>query len=254
LRCLTVGLLAALALALAAAAAAQGQPFPELGRCVQVEKGAGQYVDKGCRRAAEGGKADHQWLPGAIDGGFTASFALPGGIAPYWETQSGAMMACSNGAAYGDHVSPWEDRETIVLAGCAMEGVPCESAGAPEGEVSTSELALTYAPIGPNPKNWGTVYEPATQEAFFAATCGLMSIEVTGSAIVQTPNNTRETTEWRPVKMSEARGRQRDQATPVTGEPYRGFTATIGGRVESIGLEAVYQVTNGEAVKIRLGP
>jgi hypothetical protein len=250
LKRLIVGLLAALALA---PAAAQGQPFPELGRCVSVEKGAGQYVDKGCRRAGEGGKADHGWLPGAIDGGFTASFALPGRVAPYWETQSGAMMACSSGTGAGNHISPWEDRETIVFAGCALTGVPCESAGAAEGEVSTSELALTYAPIGPNPKNWGTIYEPATPGAFFDATCGSRSIEVTGSAIVQTPNNTRETTEWRPVKMSEAKGRQRDQATPVTGEPYRGFTATIDGHEESIGLEAVYQVTNGEAVKIRIG-
>jgi hypothetical protein len=250
LKRLIVGLLAALALA---PAAVQAQPFPELGRCVPVEKATGLYVNNTCGRAGQGRKADHEWLPGAIEGGYTASFALPERITPRWETQSGVTMACSSGTGYGNHISPWEDRETIVFAGCALEGVPCESPGASEGEVSTSELAITYAPIGPNPKNWGTIYEPAAPEVFFDATCGGTSIVVVGSAIVQTPNNTTGTTAWRPVKMTEAKGKQRDQATPVTGEPYRGFIATINGHEESIGLEAIYQVTNAEPIKIRIG-
>jgi hypothetical protein len=246
LKRLIVGLLAALVIA---PAAAQAEPFPELGRCVKVYRGLGRYVNSNCGRTSELG--NHEWMAGAVDGGFTASFALPGQITPRWETQSGALLACSNGTGSGNHVSPWEDRETIVLTGCALEGMPCESAGVAEGEVSTSELALTYAPIGPNPKNWGTIYQTAEPGAFFAATCGGTSIEVTGSAIVQTPNNTKDTTEWRQVKISEAKGSQRDQAT---GEPYRGFTATINGHEESIGLEALFKVTNAEAIKVRIGP
>jgi len=126
-------LVVALVVSIAAATSASAT-LPELGRCVAVEKGTGEYFGAACVKPASG-KGNHNWLPGP---GPNKKFVGSAGPVTL-ETVGGYGIVCSSGELTGEYTGPKTESVTLALVGC-LEKVTerkCETLPIKEGEIET---------------------------------------------------------------------------------------------------------------------
>src|SRR5207253_1520726 len=74
--------------------------LPELGRCVRVARGTGEFGDRRCTRSAAGGKFGWSSGPGLANS-LTGHFATV-----TLETVHGSKIACSSGSSSGEYTGP----------------------------------------------------------------------------------------------------------------------------------------------------
>jgi hypothetical protein len=115
-------------IAISAIAAGSSAALPELGRCVKVPPGTGQYEVASCTGGAKlGGK--YEWMPGAVKNKFVS-----GGGVSILETTGGFKITCAAIADEGEYVGPMSVFVPVVrLLGCEPAGGGvCENASAGE--------------------------------------------------------------------------------------------------------------------------
>jgi hypothetical protein len=103
---------AAILAASAAVVASASAAFPELGRCVEVAPGTGQYKGKGCLTKAPG-KGNHEWLPGP---GAKPKFDGSGGEAKL--EGPNLKILCSPNTYQGEYTGPNTLSVTVNFIGC----------------------------------------------------------------------------------------------------------------------------------------
>jgi hypothetical protein len=116
-------LVAALTLALGAGAAS-ASALPEVGRCVKVAPGAGQYLVPSCTGGAKAG-GTYEWLPGAVKNKIVSA-----GGASTLETVGAVKIACKALADESSYLTPTTLSTVIIrLFGCEDTNIkgPCEN-------------------------------------------------------------------------------------------------------------------------------
>jgi alpha-tubulin suppressor-like RCC1 family protein len=122
--------------------------LPELGRCVPVTKGTGEWEGSHCQtRGASPAKRDHNWLPGpGTRPGFTAVLeGLVVGEAIKLQTANAAhLISCSNSEVKGEYTGAKSEKAKVELLGCTSSGKVCTGeAGFQEGEIHFSAESST---------------------------------------------------------------------------------------------------------------
>jgi hypothetical protein len=148
------------ALSMATPVPARGA-LPELGRCVKVTPGTGEYKGSHCLVVA-GGTGKYNWLPGPGAQNKFTSVLRAAFSAPVLElTGSKTQIFCfAAGKAEGEYTGPKTlIVKKLVLRSChnpALEGLEhskCQNVGSPAGEISaqelTGELGFIKAAKGP---------------------------------------------------------------------------------------------------------
>jgi hypothetical protein len=130
--------IAALCATFAAGASAS---VPELGRCVLVAKGTGEYIGKNCQHASPAHKGEYNWLPGAANNKFEG-FSLET-VTLEASTNKAHTIKCAAANAYnGEYTGPKTETLTVDFVGCNLPSTKqkCQSNPAPqkEGEIETT--------------------------------------------------------------------------------------------------------------------
>ena len=146
--CLCTGLLGALAasllLASGAAAAEPVTALPQLGRCVEVATGTGEWRDNHCLSlATPSNPGSFNWLqgPGPKPGFSGEAEGLLEEEPIKLETANSAnLIECQTALISGEYTGAKSEKETIHVIGCTLvaTGQPCSSAGQNEGQVEFS--------------------------------------------------------------------------------------------------------------------
>ena len=146
--CLCTGLLGALAasllLASGAAAAEPVTALPQLGRCVEVATGTGEWRDNHCLSlATPSNPGSFNWLqgPGTKPGFSGEAEGLLEEEPIKLETANSAnLITCQTALISGEYTGAKSEKETIHVIGCTLvaTGQPCSSAGQNEGQVQVS--------------------------------------------------------------------------------------------------------------------
>ncbi|MDQ6811338.1 MAG: IPT/TIG domain-containing protein [Actinomycetota bacterium] len=170
---------------------------PEFGTCVKVTSGTGGYGSSNCTVA--GGTKTYEWYPGF--GGSkplvkthykTKAKELP---APALEIEGGPKIICKGETSGGEFSGPKTIAQvTVTLTGCHLELSNCQSTGAKEGEVVSNTLAGELGIVkksieGPVKNQIGVDLKPAVGVTMFEFTCGLTTVSIQGSVIVETHVN-----------------------------------------------------------------
>ena len=123
---------AALSAAFAAGASAS---LPELGRCVKVARGTGEYKGKNCTIKAAGNKGEYNFLPGAAKPKFEGSSEIV-------TLETGKVkILCAAATLNGEYTGPKTSSVTVDLIGCENTATKhkCNSNPLKEGEIEPPE-------------------------------------------------------------------------------------------------------------------
>jgi hypothetical protein len=129
-RIIALGVAVAAVLVVGAALAGGAAALPEVGRCVSVPPGAGQYEVASCTGGAKPG-GSFEWEPGAVKNKFVAA-----GGETIFETVTLERIKCKSILEQGEYTAI-DEHLTIRLFGCEIVafGGKCQNAG-PEEIVS----------------------------------------------------------------------------------------------------------------------
>jgi hypothetical protein len=157
------------------AVAAQAGP-PEIGRCVKVAKGTGEFKDAGCEKGFFKG-GNYNWIPGP---GPKHKFTSTEGLSTF--EFNGKKITCKSDTDSGEYTGPKTDSETIVFNGCESAGFPCTTAGHPAGQIETTllESELGFIKL---PKTIGLDLKPIGGANFAEFDCGPIKVIIQGSVI-----------------------------------------------------------------------
>lgn len=216
--------------------------FPGLGRCIKVLKGKGKFNDSGCEKTIVG-NGRFEWIGGgAIKNHFTSAEAVS-----TIETTKKTKVVCRSATDTGEYLGESEDREKMVFHECESGGLKCHSAGAAEGELTTSELRSLYGFIK-RPKSIGVSLE-ALSGAFMEFECAGLKMVIKGSVIAPITPISKMATKFT-EKFAQAKGKQKPEK--FEGEPKDTLECSIaGGPFEQCGLRSTDTITNEEALEIR---
>ncbi|MGA2321347.1 MAG: hypothetical protein ABSG95_11505 [Solirubrobacteraceae bacterium] len=173
---------------------------PELGRCVEVGAGMGDYAG-GC--SVPRGRGHYEWRPEALKTGFTST----GGAATL-ETVGKWKMACKTEAGRGEYAGTMGLRDFVLtFSGCEALGHECSTAGAVEGEVVTNALEGLLQWRNKAMKEVALDLLPAGGTGWAQLECGGRPIEVNGSLLV--PATVGKASAATVLKYSAAKGKQK---------------------------------------------
>jgi alpha-tubulin suppressor-like RCC1 family protein len=218
---------------------APGGPI-EFGRCEKMTK-AGKYKNLACTETmAEG---NFEWAPGA---GTARSFSGTSSEAVL-ETVGKAKVKCKGSTITGEYNTPRSTANVvIVFTGCEEEGIgKCSSAGAAEGEVTTSALEGVLGFESKELTSPGLELKPtegATQFTEFK--CGTTTFNVRGAVVAQlTPANAMRV--FFNFKLKQTKGKQKPES--LEGGPTATLETSIaGGAYEQAGLSLIGTVGKSE--------
>ena len=146
------GLVGALAASAILASTAVAVPYsisalPQLGRCVKVAEGTGEWMGKHCGVIAAPGTGSYNFEqgPGATPGFEGVLEGLTVGEPVKLETKSPThLITCSNSAVKGEYTGAKSEKVKVELLGCLLSGKICTGeAGFQEGEIHFSAESST---------------------------------------------------------------------------------------------------------------
>jgi alpha-tubulin suppressor-like RCC1 family protein len=157
----------------------------ELGRCLKVAKGTGQYGTSKCSEPEAGG--EWEWTPGVTNTGFKIQTGKKNKEAITLEDAKGKIVECKGATAGGGQYSgPVSATDvTIAFTGCATgsskKAPKCTSPGAQAGELVTTELTGEIGFEQKELNNAALELVPTDEgQPFLTFNCGTEAIEVTG--------------------------------------------------------------------------
>jgi hypothetical protein len=227
---------------------------PEFGRCIKDVGGA--YENLACTKAVGSG-GSYEWYPAFGSSrplekvGFTN--ALKEATVVTLETVGKTKVVCEGQSSTGRYTGNKTVGHVIVtFSKCASFGVPCASAGAPEGTIVTNtlegELGIEETGTEPSQNKIGEELRPVTGGTghFAAFSCGGTAGLVTGSAISPVASNAMKLTET--VKFKATKGVQKPES--FAGGPAATLTSSFEGPSEQAGLTLQTINTNEEKLEI----
>ncbi len=234
--------------------------LPELGRCVVAESvGEGKqkiykglYADRGCTEEEIGHEGKYEWLPGP---GAKRQFTSTGAKTTL-ETVNGAKVRCSSSAIAGEYTGSKTASAVLTLTGCerSANSEPCQSSGAPAGELVTSSLTGRLGFIEDQVAESGLLVsvglDLGAAPSLLSAECDGASetLVVRGSVIAPIGKANKMSSSFS-VKYSAKVGKQEPEQ--FEGEPQDTLSATMGFGAEQAGLTATQKLANGEQLEIK---
>lgn len=163
---------------------------PEVGRCVKVAPGTGQFTTSECSKKAKPTKlGEYEFDSGAIKTGFSGV-----GKVATLETVHGVKVSCEDEASSGEFTSAKTVGNVLVIfTGCVSNGYKCSTAHSAAGEIETNPLAgqLVWEKYG---KKVAIDLYPQSTELFVEFQCGPANAKVKGSVMANLPVNQMLTT------------------------------------------------------------
>jgi hypothetical protein len=219
---------------------------PELGRCEEVPAGTGNFKDRGCQKAAKGGRFD--WSPGP--GAGNEEFSSRAGSSTI-ETKRKVKITCKFATDFGRYTGPKEDTEVIAFRECTgFGGFPCNSPGAPPGVMETTTLASVLGFIR-SPKSVGVSLESSSTAPFLEVECHIPGVSfkmaIVGSVIApikQVGKMSMAFTE----KFKASKGKQKPEK--FEGAPKDTLTCVFESSSEPCGLSVTDTIKNIEPLEI----
>ena len=254
IRTLGLALVAVFAMSAIAVGSASASILPvELGRCVKVTAGTGNYKDAGCTEAESAG--EYVWDAGAVEKEFTSI----GGKAELEGKTSKVKVICASEAGAGTYTSSTGFTTTVAFKECEQgslkeweerKGTKCKSTGAVAEEIKTHELKGLYGVIKTPTKLGISLEADVSGETVATFECGLTETKVTGSVISPiTPVNKMELEETE--KFAQTGGKQAPEA--FEGGATDVLTSEIPSlhTTEQAGQEVEATVKNKEKLEVR---
>lgn len=171
-------------------ASAFGAEAPEIGRCVKVAAGTGQFTTSACSKKAKPTKlGEYEFEPGAIKTHFIGT----GGAATL-ETVHAVKVTCGTERSSGEFTSSKTvGNVEVVFTGCESLRYKCSTPMAAEGEIVTNALAgkLVWEKFG---KKVAIDLFPQSTELFVEFQCGPVNAKVKGSVLCALPVDKMEPT------------------------------------------------------------
>lgn len=243
--------------ATAAAAEYELTGLPELGRCVSVPAGSGEYAGSHC--IVHTGKGNHDWLPGP---GANRSFTAFGeGVA--LETVGKKAVACGGAEETGEYTGTKTENLTVNLIGCENQTSKqtCQSNPTKTGEIETTgqvEGELGFIKGGSKPQVGLDIRPKAPAKALFTFQCGTLpeaveSETVEGSVIGGPVMKPETPVEEFKIAYKVTSGKQTIQKFE-TGAKDTLTTTLVSGlssTTEESGLRGVFEIINGELLEIK---
>jgi hypothetical protein len=229
------------------------EELPEIGRCVKMPGLAThRYATAGCTTKSEGeNTGKFEWQPGpGPNAGFTSTTE-----ASVLETVGKTSVRCDAGTAKGEFTGPRTDIATITFTGCelgSLSGIPCQTPGAREGEVITTQLegGIGYiSGAGTTRPVVGMRLAPAAGSEFASAECSGTVVTVSGSVIGTVTGAINKMTLATWLKFRAAKGRQIPEQ--LEGAPTSVLHAEGGIEGEQAGLTAIESNTNEEPIEVK---
>ncbi|HWX95362.1 MAG TPA: hypothetical protein VNZ01_00805 [Solirubrobacteraceae bacterium] len=227
---LVLSIIAALSLeALIAASSLAVSVPPEVGRCVAVPPGSGEYEVASCTGGIKAG-GSFNWAPGAIKNKFVA-----GGGETIFETVTAEKIKCKSILEQGEYVGATSERLTFRLFGCEIValGGKCQNAGPEEIVSGLAEGDYGFITGGEKPLvGVDLSIGEGTEEPKLEFNCdtpgsGLVHVVIFGSAIARmTPLEKMSPTFKK--KFSETGGKQKP--SHFAGGPVESLTLIIGAK------------------------
>jgi hypothetical protein len=247
IRTVALAIVASIAVSAALAPSASAEA-PEFGRCVKMA--GGKFRDVGCTKAAIPGFEKTEWLPGTAAHKFTTKYL--DGI-PTFEAASGSKGTCKGESGSGEYTGAKTVGGLIMtFTGCEFVGVKCNSAGKPEGEISTAALEgeLGIEVLGAEPvKNKLALELHATAGTDFARfTCGGLPVRWQGSILHPVSHNTMLLTSTVTFTATKAEQKPDHFAGGVVDE-HTLTQNTAGGPFEEFAGTMTLVMTNEEAIE-----
>jgi hypothetical protein len=226
------------------------EELPEIGRCVKLPGLAThRYATASCTTKSEAeNTGKFEWEPGpGPHPGFTSTTETS-----VLETVGKTSMRCHAGTAIGEFTGPRTDIATITFSGCELGARPCQSPGAKEGEVITSELegGIGYISGGGTVKPLvGMRLAPASGSEFASVECSGVVVTVSGSVIGTVTGATNRMTLSTSLKFKAAKGKQAPEQ--LEGGPTSVLRATAGTEGEQAGLVTSQANSNEEPIEVK---
>ena len=195
------GLVGALAASAILASTAVAVPYsisalPQLGRCVKVAEGTGEWMGKHCGVIAAPGTGSYNFEqgPGATPGFEGVLEGLTVGEAVKLQTANAAhLISCSNSEVKGEYTGVKAEKVKVELLVCTLSGKICTGeAGFQEGEIHFSAESSWAAR-----RNGSSWLGAAAARARPAAT-SLMVRETPDRKMDRPPGRTKDRA-WRPA-------------------------------------------------------
>ncbi|MDQ6810786.1 MAG: hypothetical protein M3Z95_02660, partial [Actinomycetota bacterium] len=233
------------------AAVANQLGLPNLGRCVAVTPGTGEWNDGHCETPAFGRGKDN-WLagPGALNH-FTGQLS-----AVTLETVGKAKLTCTAGSSRGEYTPLGSLTQTVTLTGCERPAghQACQSSAAASGEIVTNRLEgeIGFITGGETPTVGLALSSPLGLASFECAGGELVSLE--GSVIGQLKAGVGKMASIVPVAFKAKAGVQIPESFKG-GSPQTLTTTTTAGSVkhtEQVGLTSTLTITNEEPLEIKV--
>jgi hypothetical protein len=250
--------LGAIVVSAAFAVSAQAAELPELGRCVAVTRGTGEYSNGRCLQAVAG-TGSHDWLSGpGAEKKFEGSTSEP----VLLETVGRRQVHCNGAATYsGEYTGPKTATVNVKLTECAdsITGLPCQTLPIMSGTIEAAgleaELGFIRRAVPPQ-IGWDLKKSPS----LVMFECSklpetLVLGTVTGSVIGRVGHLNSMSTEG-VVRFAEGRGRQSPEnfeGGPQDVLTTKFETGTVMKVVEEeqTGLKAKFSLANFELLEIR---
>ena len=254
--------------AVAGTAAAEEYPLtglPEIGRCVKVTAGTGEYNLSNCiGHDKDGNDGLYDWKPGPGELG-TIKAHLNG---PVFTTVGGGKISCSNAFLTGEYLNGKELKVTnTVLQGClnVTPNKACYSNALEPGTIETNQTLVGEIGFIPNPKNPSNPYVGADLKAetellpLLSFTCGeglgSEAVALEGSVIGRLRFLNKMVTSQGYVYSQKA-GHQIPEAfiggvKDTITETVTPASNPLAKTSEQAGLGAPGELTNGEAIEIK---
>lgn len=163
--------------------------------------------------------------------------------------RSDRHIGCAAESTTGEYSGSTEVADVLIrLSECAKRGQPCQTSGAAEGEIVTSQLSGRLGIISGSGKKIkaGLALQPASEGPFAEFGCGETTFVLTGSVVRRVEANKMAKVETRDFK--EKGGRQEPEG--FLGEPDY-LEASIGGAApEDIGLDIKDEQISEEAIEV----
>jgi hypothetical protein len=257
IRAVWVAVLGALVVSAAFAVSAQAE-LPELGRCVAVPPGTGEYSSGHCINAVAG-TGNHDWMPGP---GAEKKFEGSSSEAVILETVGRRQVRCSKPPTYsGEYTGPKTATVNIKLTECAdsITGLPCQTLPIMSGTIEATGLEAELGFIrraAPPQVGWDLKKSPS----LLIFECSklpdtLVLGTVTGSVIGHVGHLNSMTTEA-VTRFAEGRGRQNPEhfeggPQDVLTTKFESGTVMKVVEEEQTGLKAKFSLANLELLEIR---
>jgi hypothetical protein len=229
------------------------EELPEIGRCVKM---AGlpthRYATAACTTTSEGeDTGKFEWEPGpGPNPGFTSTAE-----AAVLETVGKTSLRCHASTAKGEFTGPRTDIATITFTGCelgSLSGIPCQSPGAREGEVLTSQLegGIGFISGGGTTKPVvGMRLAPAAGAEFASVECSGTVVAVSGSVVGTVTGAIDKMTLATWLKLKASKGKQIPEA--LEGGPTSVLRTAVGAEGEQAGLTTSESDTNEEPIEVK---